>query len=143
MVKDIQGEKELVRGEGTPFTGSHRVNDLSDNVNPMALLRAIPNKSINIQFTPLVNSSGIINYASAMKQFAVFNPTTRVIKIGLSWVTTNDYIWIINANKMVVLPPVNFNVLSYLQETFTAQSVVPTLYAYDCWELSPSVSSIT
>jgi hypothetical protein len=101
------------------------------------------NVTLPIVVDKLINVSGRINYTGMMVQLAIYNPTARIIKIGLNNALTDEYEYIINAQKLVVLPPFKFNSIYYLQETYTAGRINPTLYAYNCIMLTPVVNTIT
>lgn len=150
---DVQKEAVIEEGLGIPsVTGKDAVlrsdrvlQDLSALQKPNAVLE--PNGNLNpldISAISLVNASGYANYSSNMKQIAVFNPTTRIIKIALDGnIGTNAYIFIVNANKLAILPPINFDIVNWLQETFVSGSINPMLIAYSKGDLAPSISSIT
>lgn len=150
---DVQKEAVIEEGLGIPsVTGKEAVQnsdrilqDLSALQKPNALIQPNGNLSpLEISAINLVSASGYANYASNMKQLAVFNPTTRIIKIALDGnIGTSAYVFIVNANKLAVLPPINFDVVNWLQETYTASSINPLLIAYSRGDLAPSVSSIT
>lgn len=153
IINEPQDEEEIeiglgiksVTGKDARVYSDRVIQDLSKLTNPNAALE--PNTSIDgldISAISLVNASGLVNFSANMKQIAVFNPTLRIIKIAFSGnLSTNVYDFIVNPNKLVVFPPINFDFVSWLQETYTAGSVNPTLIAYKCGILAPSVSSIT
>jgi len=92
----------------------------SDNVVDNDILRLSQDKA-----------SGVIDYSSNKTQLAIYNPTTTVIKLGVDRVDANSYMFTVKANQMVILPPMNFSKIYYLQETIqTGIYVTPIVYAY-------------
>jgi len=129
-------------------SGGKRVTvvDISGGINSEATRnKDVNNNSLDNIMVRLTNdkSSGIIEFAQTIKQIAIYNPTTTVIKLGSNRVGTNDYEFVVNANKMVVLPPFNCNRIYYIQETISNGSVNPIIFGYTTPDKSVGISSIT
>lgn len=88
-------------------------------------------------------SSGRIDYSSNKKQIIVYNPTTTVLKLGVDRVDTNSYMFTVKANQMVILPPLNFSKLYYLQESIQVNIfTTPIIFAYSEARFAAGVYSI-
>jgi hypothetical protein len=106
--------------------------------------KVIQREGLFVIVRSLVNETFTEDFSVNLRQFIVYNPTSRVIKVSYNTrVSTDDYDFIINATKMFVSPPVNFSTISVLQETFSAARLVPKLYVYKKCYWSPSVYSLT
>ena len=127
-------------GKRSEIRDISQVQDEQQKNNRYVDSNAIP--MVLTKLTPDV-AKAVIEYAQKMKQICVYNPTTTIIKLGVERVDTSSYEFLINANKIVVLPPFNFDHITYLQESIQAGFVVPIIFAYADINLMPSVSVIT
>lgn len=85
-----------------------------------------------------------IQYAQAMRQFVVYNPTAATIKLGFSHTETDRYEVIVNAQKMLVSAISNFTRIIYLQSALPSTLVVPSITAYNkAFNMSPGIYSFT
>jgi len=122
--------------------------DYSQQINPKATMNFESGKNgLAMQVQPLTqdNVKGRFSLGGKCIQVGYYNPTTTVIKLSLtkSVVDTASYEYIINANKMGLLPALNFTDINYLQETIQTGFVLPLLYFYECVIGEPTNSSIT
>lgn len=103
----------------------------------------MPKSKRYVDLHVLNSASGVLDSDNACFQFVVYNPTTLVIKLSQFNVLTDGYEFIVNANKCLVSPPLNFTQLNYIIDGFVPGRIRPTVYFYDRWIGSPGVSSIT
>ncbi len=94
-------------------------------------------------FIKLDKAQHIIELGHTYKQFCIYNPTSRVIKVSVGLGNTDIYDFSIAANKLFVSPPFDFTQLTVTQDTFTAALVNPTFTAYKYGIFSPVVSPTT
>lgn len=146
FLKDEDIEEELTKGESELTTPKKisSVIDLSDNIAKKSSISdsyKVTNVSPQLKF---LTSEAKINlvYENPMKQLAIYNGTLRTIKISLGDVTTDSYLFLVNANKMAVLPPFNFDRLYLLQEGTITGSIMPCVFAYTEGNIAPNISSI-
>lgn len=140
---DIQNEKNISTAIGINASENKEagkrsiVTDLSQDVSLSTVLTGEQFKQssnvISDEYTRLSQDvvSGRIDYSSSKKQIIVYNPTTTVLKLSIDRVDTNSYMFTVKANQMVILPPLNFSKLYYLQETIqTGIYATPIIFAY-------------
>jgi hypothetical protein len=100
-----------------------------------------PNDTFNEAINKAVK---IVNYEQAKRQFVIYNPTGLVIKVGLSYCDTDHYIFIVNAGKMFVSPPLVFTRLYIVTDSFVdTLKTFASVYAYPRAIYTPQTSSIT
>ena len=149
--EDQQTEQELLDAAREPALQNanagkpHSVKDISAEVNPQTRIKTVDSNKLNFQMTKLNPStaSDKIEYASNMKQIIVYNPSTTVLKLGSTRVDTNSYEFLVNGMKCAVLPPFNFDVIYYLQETIQAGFIVPIIFAYGEVQSNPVTTDLT
>jgi len=152
---DEQNELDVMYGtakaaENNKNTGKRSiVTDLSQDVNLSTVFSGEQFKQndnvVSDEYTRLSqdNASGRIDYSSSKKQIVVYNPTTTVLKLGVDRVDTNSYMFTVKANQMVILPPLNFSKLYYLQESIqTGIYTTPVIFAYSEAKFSAGIYSI-
>ena len=101
--------------------------------------------------TPLVvfskkitDASNYIQLAFKGMQLVVYNPTSKVLKLGDSNVNTNDYLFVVQANKYFISPVFYFSEITVFVDSFAAFSgTTPFIYIYDKPMFNPMMSSIT
>ena len=125
-----------------------KIVDLSNSVNPKAVMNyGSGSNGLPMQVQPLSqdNVKGRFSLGGRCKQVGYYNPTTTIIKLSLtkSFVDSTSYEYIINANKVGLLPPLNFTDVNYLQEAIVAGVVLPLLFFYECIVGNPNNNSIT
>lgn len=150
--QDIQSTQKVFDGSREPALENKQggarsiTKDISEESNEnLQNNRYVDRNKLSMVMTKLSPNiaSSYIEYAANMKQICVYNPTTTIVKLGVNRVDTASYEFIVNANKIVVLPPFNFNGIYYLQESILAGFIVPIIFAYGSIELSPTVTVIT
>ncbi len=128
-----------------PNKGSQSRIDISEQVNPKSHL-ITPKNTNSLPMTKdlLIGQSYFYKFADERKQLVIFNNTGRTIKICINKIcnNTNDYDLIVNANKMCVFPPFNFDSIGIFQDTFTDTTINPTMFTYSDANLAPSISNI-
>lgn len=119
--------------------------DLSSEINPQANLK-LPNNNNSIPNTreTIVMQQQNFYYSDERKQLSIYNQTAKVIKVKIgSPATTSNYDFIVNAQKLVVFPPFNFDAIGIWQDTFTNSDINPVLFTYNDDNISPCVNAIT